>query len=67
METVYHKFKDHKIQDDTQLLVIGTFNPDVKGNSADFFYGRPRNYLWKLLPLCFGYENLKEKPKQILI
>lgn len=61
MKTVYHKFRNHSIQLDTKILVIGTFNPDVLGNKAEFFYGRSRNYLWTLLPMCFGIDDLKGK------
>ncbi len=62
MKVIYHKFRNHKIQNDTKILIIGTFNPDVRENDAEFFYGRSRNYLWKLLPLCFGYDDLKREP-----
>jgi len=61
MKEINHKFSGHKIQNDTEILIIGTFNPDVKGNTAEFFYDRSRNYLWKILPLCFGYEDLKKR------
>jgi len=62
MKEIKHKFSGHKIQKDTEILIIGTFNPDTEGNDAEFFYGRSRNYLWKILPLCIGNEDLKGKP-----
>jgi G:T/U-mismatch repair DNA glycosylase len=61
MKIVFHKFKDHIIHVDTETLIIGTFNPNALGNSAEFFYGRSRNNLWKLLPIAFYRENLKDK------
>lgn len=60
MVLVKHKFANHKIQNNTKILILGTFNPDVDGNKAVFFYGRPQNHLWKLLPLIFGENNLKK-------
>jgi G:T/U-mismatch repair DNA glycosylase len=33
-------------------LILGTFNPDIP-EGPTFFYGRPRNYLWQLLPGCW--------------
>ncbi|MFH1621622.1 MAG: hypothetical protein ABIA97_00675 [Candidatus Omnitrophota bacterium] len=59
MPILNHKFLNHEIQKDTEVLIIGTFNPDVLGNEAEFFYGRQRNYLWKLLPVAFGAQDLR--------
>lgn len=56
---ILHKFRNHKISPDTNILIIGTFNPDVHGNDADFFYGRSRNFLWSLLPKVFSEKSLK--------
>ncbi len=64
MLIVKHKFFDHKINVDTETLIIGTFNPNTKGNEADFFYGRPKNYLWRLLPGAYNEQDLKGKSKQ---
>lgn len=61
MVIVAHKFKNHQIQPDTEVLVIGTFSPDAPKNLADFFYGRNRNNLWKLIPIAFDKESLKSK------
>jgi len=63
MMTIKHKFLSHKINSYTETLIIGTFNPDATGNPADFFYGRGRNYLWRLLPTAFGEPDLKGKSK----
>ncbi len=63
MASVKHRFIDHSINPLTEILVIGTFNPDTKDNKADFFYGRGRNHLWTLIPRAFGHPSLKGKEK----
>jgi G:T/U-mismatch repair DNA glycosylase len=63
MTKIKHRFSNHKIDPKTETLIIGTFNPETSKNSADFFYGRQRNFLWTLIPHSFGEESLKEKPK----
>lgn len=57
---VKHRFLDHRIDPQTDFLIVGTFNPDTGENPAEFFYGRPRNYLWKLLPGAFGHRDLRD-------
>lgn len=64
MLTVQHRFLDHQINPETETLIIGTFNPETTDNDADFFYGRSRNYLWRLLPTAFGETDLKGASKQ---
>lgn len=64
MTIIKHRFLTYEINPDTEILIIGTFNPDAKDNKAEFFYGRGRNFLWRLLPTAFGAENLKDKTKQ---
>jgi G:T/U-mismatch repair DNA glycosylase len=64
MGIVKHRFISHKISPETEILIIGTFNPDTPENIADFFYGRQRNYLWTLVPTAFGEANLKGKPRE---
>jgi G:T/U-mismatch repair DNA glycosylase len=59
MPIVKHRFLDHKIEPTTETLLVGTFNPEALDNEADFFYGRSRNFLWRLLPTAFGHEDLK--------
>lgn len=61
--TIRHRMAGHTIDPETEILLLGTFNPDTPGNAADFFYGRHRNYLWRLLPLAFGEPDLKGKSK----
>lgn len=60
---INHKFRNHEINEKTKILIVGTFNPDIPENDADFFYGRGRNYLWILLPKVFGFDSLKDKSK----
>jgi len=55
---IKHKFRNHIVSNDTEILILGTFHPDI-ANSADFFYGRPRNYFWKIPPICLGASDLK--------
>lgn len=59
MKKVKHRFINHQINPGTETLIIGTFNPDATDNQADFFYGRSRNYLWKILPTAFNERDLK--------
>lgn len=61
---IKHRFTDHKLHPETEILIVGTFNPETEKNPADFFYGRSRNYLWQLLPLAFNLPSLKGKPKE---
>ncbi len=58
---VKHKFLDKYPIEGKKIFFIGTFNPDIGENKAEFFYGRGRNYFWNLLPRVFGCEPLKEK------
>jgi G:T/U-mismatch repair DNA glycosylase len=64
MKTIKHKFLEHQINPNTEILIIGTFNPDTEKNEVDFFYGRNRNYLWRLLPTALNYPDLKGLSKQ---
>jgi len=61
MTRVKHKFLKHKINPETEILIVGTFNPEGNDNEANFFYSRQRNYLWTLIPKAFGLESLKGK------
>jgi G:T/U-mismatch repair DNA glycosylase len=63
MKTITHRFSNHRITQSTETLVIGTFNPEVIGNNATFFYGRSRNYMWTLLPTAFNEKDLKKADK----
>jgi G:T/U-mismatch repair DNA glycosylase len=59
MPIIFNKFREHKVSPQTEILILGTFNPD-SSEGPDFFYGRARNFLWHLLPQCWGLYSLKE-------
>lgn len=61
MPIVFNKFRNHQVSAKTEILLLGTFSPDMP-DSPDFFYGRARNFLWYLLPKCWNLEPLKEAP-----
>ncbi|WP_031454370.1 uracil-DNA glycosylase family protein [Flavobacterium chungangense] len=58
-----HRFEDQLIPDwELEYLFIGTFNPSWDYNNAeqaDYFYGRNRNFFWRILPFVFGGDDLK--------
>lgn len=61
----HHKFIDElsalengPLVGDYHILVVGTFNADIPGNDAGWFYGRPENELWCLLPRMMGLPTL---------
>ena len=64
MTIVNHKFLNHTINPNTETLIIGSFNPEAEGNNVDFFYGRSRNFLWRLLPTALGLDSLKGALKE---
>ncbi len=64
MITVKHRFLETKINLNTETLIIGTFNPETEENQAEFFYGRSRNYLWRLLPTAYREKDLKNASKR---
>ena len=61
MSVIFHKLKDHLVNPKTKILILGTFTPDLP-DGPDFFYGRERNFLWHLLPVCWGLPDLKTAP-----
>ncbi|MBI2722800.1 MAG: hypothetical protein HYX39_11560 [Bacteroidetes bacterium] len=64
---VQHRFLYHKIDPSTEILILGTFNPETENNPADFFYGRSKNYLWRLLPNAYQESDLKGATKDLKI
>lgn len=64
MILVKHRSRNHEINPETEILIIGTFNPDTEKNQADFFYGRRQNFLWRLLSRAFHYYDLKGHNKE---
>lgn len=61
MPIILHKFRNHQVSQNTEILILGTFNPDIP-DGPTFFYGRPRNHLWQLLPGCWDLGSLKNSP-----
>lgn len=59
MPTILHKFRDHQVAADTEILILGTFSGDTE-EGTDFFYGRSRTFLWHLLPQCWDQDPLKD-------
>ena len=57
MPLVRHRFGDY-CPEGTKTIILGTFNPDTPCNPALFFYSRPKNYFWRLLPEIFGHSSL---------
>lgn len=62
----FHKFLnvDNELLPEwnSSTLVIGTFNPQnafCPNNIAEFFYQRPRNYFWRVLPLIAGEDSIE--------
>lgn len=55
-----HKFLNHIICKNTKIIILGSFHPNTI-NEADFFYGRGRNYLWRILPIIFNNSDLKKE------
>jgi G:T/U-mismatch repair DNA glycosylase len=64
MTIVKHRFLNHAINPHTETLIIGSFNPEAEDNKANFFYGRSRNFLWRLLPRALNAETLKGATKE---
>lgn len=61
MKIISHRFLNYPIDPAVEMLIIGTFNPDTEKNPAAIFYGRRRNFLWRLLPLALGTPDLKNE------
>jgi G:T/U-mismatch repair DNA glycosylase len=61
MIIIPHKHLNYVNRNDIEVLFLGTFNPDTICNRSTFFYGRPRNFFWQLLPIAFGKPTLKDK------
>jgi hypothetical protein len=41
-----------------EILIVGTFNANIKGNSAPWFYGRPENEFWYLFPRMLEFPSM---------
>jgi G:T/U-mismatch repair DNA glycosylase len=58
-----HKFLNYlnleRLDFEPTTLIVGTFNPLVEGNSAQWFYGRIDNNFWEVLPRLYGESTLR--------
>lgn len=61
---IKHKFLPRQLNPDTEILIVGTFNPDVSKNSANFFYSRGHTSFWELMSAIFGEKCLRYSEKQ---
>lgn len=64
MPLILHKFRNHIVNQNAAILILGTFNPDIP-EGPTFFYGRPRNFLWQLLPGSWNLPSLKTQPLNV--
>ncbi len=58
-----HKFQEYlnlqKLDFEPTTLIVGTFNPAIEGNEAEWFYGRTaNNYFWEVLPKLYNEQSL---------
>jgi G:T/U-mismatch repair DNA glycosylase len=56
-----HKFRDHRVCPNTKILLLGTFHPDTERTGC-FFHSEAGNFLWTILPTCFGQPDLLDRP-----
>jgi G:T/U-mismatch repair DNA glycosylase len=61
MPVILHKFRNHQVIQETEILILGSFNPDIP-DGPTFFYGRHKNNLWQLLPGCWIIPSLRYSP-----
>lgn len=40
------------------ILIVGTFNAAIPSNNAEWYYDRPENEFWFLLPKCLISTSL---------
>lgn len=65
-----HKFAHHltlaALDFEPTTLIVGTFNPALPNNSAEWFYGRTQhNHFWDVLPRLYNQPTLlHESPAQ---
>lgn len=61
---VNHKFINRHVDPKTEILIIGTFNPEGKDNKANFFYSRGKNYLWQILPSSYNEPDMRQSTRE---
>lgn len=58
-----HKFIEflhlEKLDFTPTTLIVGTFNPDIAENKAEWFYGRYENNFWAVLPRLYGENSMR--------
>lgn len=64
MPLVRHRFGDF-LHPETEIVLLGTFNPDTACNPATFFYSRRQNHLWRILPEAFGHRSLQKADAEV--
>jgi len=50
--------ENHPPKGEYEILIVGTFNGDIEGNLASWFYGRPENEFWCLFPRMLNKQSL---------
>ena len=62
---IQHRFIDNLIPNwEFETLYVGTFNPNIynekilANNEIDFFYGRPKNLFWDVMPKIHCSQSL---------
>jgi hypothetical protein len=61
MLKIYHQLNKLIPNWEVKHLFIGTFNPDG-GDSVSYFYGREKNFCWKLLSEVFNEDFNPKNP-----
>lgn len=56
---IKHKFLPRQLNPETEILIVGTFNPGINENSANFFYSRGHTSFWELMSVIFGEKCLR--------
>jgi G:T/U-mismatch repair DNA glycosylase len=58
-----HKFIEYlnleRLDFEPTTLIVGTFNPLIEGNKAEWFYGRFDNNFWDVLPRLYGENSMR--------
>lgn len=61
---IKHKFLPRQLNPETEILIVGTFNPGINANRANFFYSRGHTSFWELMSAIFGEKCLRYSEKQ---
>lgn len=61
---IKHKFLPRQLNPETEILIVGTFNPGINDNRANFFYSRGHTSFWELMSAIFGEKCLRYSEKQ---